>query len=218
MLLSKGLAHLIRHKKEDNDRSSCYESLVLAEDKAIKAKKGIFSEKEPTHRFVDVSETVAKATSFLQFFKRQKRLDCVVEYISNCSRYRLLIPSENCKLTFILAGVSCPRMGREGEKSEPFAEESLKEARNLLMQRNVQIEVESIDKQGGFLGTLFFHQNGQEVNAACHFLSKGFASMFSLSGAYGNEMQLCEEEAQKAKRGVILLLIEDLEFAKGSHK
>lgn len=202
LLITKGLAHLIRHRKDDHDRSSFYDELVLAEDRAVKAKKGIFSDKEPTHRFVDVSENVAKANSFLQFFKRQKRLDCVVEYVSNCARYRLLVPSENCRMTFVISGITCPRSGKDGNSSEPFAEESCALAKHLLLQRDVKVEVENIDKQGGFLGAMFINLEGKEINVACHFLSKGFASIFSTSNSYAQDMLSCEQAAQKSRLGV----------------
>lgn len=56
-LLNKGLAAVIRHRKDDENRSRHYDSLMLAEDKAIKGKKGMFSEGEaPVVRLVDASE------------------------------------------------------------------------------------------------------------------------------------------------------------------
>ncbi len=70
-LISRGLASVARHKRDDNDRSSCYDQLLLAEDKAVEAQKGIHSTKEtPVSRIVDASENANKAKSFLSYLVR----------------------------------------------------------------------------------------------------------------------------------------------------
>jgi hypothetical protein len=54
MCCNSGLALALRHKKEDQNRSSSYDALLVAEDRAQKAGKGLHSTKEtPTLRITD---------------------------------------------------------------------------------------------------------------------------------------------------------------------
>ncbi|CAG8728623.1 7415_t:CDS:1, partial [Ambispora leptoticha] len=70
-LVERGLAHVIRHKKDDEDRSSAYDQLLIAEQKAIKNGKGIHSGKEPpVYRIGDASENSGKARQFLHSLQR----------------------------------------------------------------------------------------------------------------------------------------------------
>jgi hypothetical protein len=56
-------------------------------------------------RIIDVSETSQKATSFLPFFKRAGRQPAVVEYVAAGSRFKVILPKEDKKLTLVLAGI-----------------------------------------------------------------------------------------------------------------
>ena len=56
-LISKGLATCLRHRQDDDQRSSCYDDLLAAEARAAKNTKGVHSKKEaPMHRVADVSQ------------------------------------------------------------------------------------------------------------------------------------------------------------------
>lgn len=55
-LISKGFATVLRHRQDDDQRSSCYDDLLAAETRAIKNGKGLHSKKEsPIHRVADLS-------------------------------------------------------------------------------------------------------------------------------------------------------------------
>ena len=55
-LISKGFATALRHRQDDDQRSSCYDDLLAAETRAIKNGKGLHSKKEsPIHRVADLS-------------------------------------------------------------------------------------------------------------------------------------------------------------------
>ena len=56
-------------------------------------------------RIIDVSETGAKAAQFLPFFKRAGRQSAVVDFVAAGSRFKILLPKEDKKLTFVLAGI-----------------------------------------------------------------------------------------------------------------
>lgn len=55
-LISKGLATVIRYRQDDDQRSSKYDVLLGAEERAKKKGVGLHSKKEPPiHRVADVS-------------------------------------------------------------------------------------------------------------------------------------------------------------------
>ena len=55
-LISKGFATALRHRQDDDQRSSCYDDLLAAETRAIKNGKGLHNKKEPPiHRVADLS-------------------------------------------------------------------------------------------------------------------------------------------------------------------
>lgn len=56
-------------------------------------------------------------------------------------------------------GVSCPRAGSYSDKqklpAEPYGQEAMMYTKELIMQREVDVEVESCDKGGNFIGWMF---------------------------------------------------------------
>ena len=65
---------------------------------------------------------------------------------------RLYIPRETCVITFLLSGVSCPRGDRTisgvFQDGEPFGNEATAFVKDQIMQKEVEIEVETMDKGG----------------------------------------------------------------------
>lgn len=89
-----------------------------------------------------VSQNATKARQFLTFLKRSGRITGVVDHVANASRLFVWVPKENCRLTFVLAGVRAPRVARTAsEKSEPFAEEGAKFVSNKTLQRDVSASI-----------------------------------------------------------------------------
>ncbi|XP_060257941.1 staphylococcal nuclease domain-containing protein 1-like [Ovis aries] len=128
-LVSKGLATVIRYRQDDDQRSSHYDELLAAEARAIKNGKGLHSKKEvPIHRVADISGDTQKAKQFLPFLQRAGRSEAVVEYVFSGSRLKLYLPKETCLITFLLAGIECPRGARNlpglVQEGEPFSEEA----------------------------------------------------------------------------------------------
>jgi staphylococcal nuclease domain-containing protein 1 len=65
--------------------------------------------------------------------------DLQVDFVAAGSRFKLLMPKESKKLTFVLAGIRAPRTARNAnEKSEPYGPESHRFA-SKFMQRDVEI-------------------------------------------------------------------------------
>ncbi|KAJ3332315.1 hypothetical protein HDU76_000645 [Blyttiomyces sp. JEL0837] len=207
-LISRGLATALRHRKDDDNRASNYDALLLAEDRAIKAQKGLHSTKEPpVVRVNDASETAAKAKQFLPFMQRSGTVAGVVEFASSGSRFKLWVPSQNTKITLVLAGIRCPRVGRTpAEKSEPFGQEALDFANRRILQRDVEVVVESVDKVGGFIGNVFLpNASGPRENFATTLLEHGLATIHDYSAAqskYVNEFYAAEKVAQDKRLGI----------------
>uniref|UniRef100_A0A671LF76 Staphylococcal nuclease domain-containing protein 1 n=1 Tax=Sinocyclocheilus anshuiensis TaxID=1608454 RepID=A0A671LF76_9TELE len=142
-LVSKGLATVIRYRQDDDQRSSHYDELLAAEARAIKNGKGLHSKKEvPIHRVADISGETQKAKQFLPFLQRAGRSEAVVEYVFSGSRLKLYMPKETCLITFLLAGIECPRGSRNMpggmQVAEPYSEEATIFTKELVLQREVR--------------------------------------------------------------------------------
>ncbi|KAG9295989.1 hypothetical protein G9A89_011841 [Geosiphon pyriformis] len=203
-LVENGLAHVVRHKKDDEDRSSSYDQLLIAEQKAINNAKRIHNGKEPpVYKISDASETAAKARQFLHSFQRSGRIAAMVDHVANGSRFKIYIPKDNCKLTFLLSGIRCPRLGRSSsEKSEPFALEAVEFANHKTLQRDVEIEIENVDKTGGFIGTLWLNKS---ENFAVSLLEEGLSTIHEYSAdqsPYTNQLYGAEKSAKASRKNI----------------
>ena len=93
-LVSKGLATVVRYAAGNDQRSSKYDELLMAEQKAEKSGKGMFDKKNvPTHRVADMSGNPVKCKQFLPFLQRAGRMSGLVEFVASGSRFRVSYPS-----------------------------------------------------------------------------------------------------------------------------
>merc|ERR1711971_20713 len=205
-LISKGLATVVRYAAGNDERSGKYDELLQAEEKAKKTGKGLHDKKNtPTHRVSDMTGKLEKCKQFLPFLKRAGRMQGLVEYVASGSRFRVYIPRETCIITFLLGGIDCAKSGRtlpSGDiiKAEPFGDEANSHVKEMLLQREVEIEVENMDKAGNFIGYLFV----DNTNLSLHLVQEGFASMHFTAdkSAYGNQIRNAEENAKNAKKRI----------------
>ncbi|KAJ3735805.1 hypothetical protein DFJ43DRAFT_1151026 [Lentinula guzmanii] len=204
-LIEKGLASVVRHKRDDEDRSPDYDSLMAAEAAAAAESRGIHSGKDvaPPKQPLNISESSTRATPFLNGFKRLGRMPAVVEYVAAGSRFKLLLPKDNQTLTLVLGGIRAPRTARNAsEKSEPFGPEAFEFATRRYMQRDVEFEVDTVDKSGGFIGSLYLNKN---ENAAVALVKEGLANVHSYSAdalSWSKQLYDAESEAKAAKRNL----------------
>nr|XP_020770548.1 staphylococcal nuclease domain-containing protein 1 [Odocoileus virginianus texanus] len=204
-LVSKGLATVIRYRQDDDQRSSHYDELLAAEARAIKNGKGLHSKKEvPIHRVADISGDTQKAKQFLPFLQRAGRSEAVVEYVFSGSRLKLYLPKETCLITFLLAGIECPRGARNlpglVQEGEPFSEEATLFTKELVLQREVEVEVESMDKAGNFIGWLHIDGANLSILLVEHALSK--VHFTAERSAYYKSLLSAEEAAKQKKEKV----------------
>ncbi|KAF2231782.1 nuclease domain-containing protein 1 [Viridothelium virens] len=203
MLIENGYGSVIRHRMDDPDRSPIYDELLAAEEAAQKDGKGMWAAKTPAAKaYVDHSESLEKAKRQMTLLSRQKKVPAVVDFVKSGSRFTILIPRENAKLTFVLGGIRAPRSARnENEKSEPFGQEAHDYANRRCLQRDVEIDVEDNDKVGGFIGTLYINRE----NFAKLLLEEGLASVHAYSAeksGNANELFAAEQRAKDARKGM----------------
>jgi len=202
-LVSKGLATVVKYKAGDDQRSSHFDDLLSAEDKAKKSAKGMHSTKNvATRKINDIAGDVNKSKQFLPFLQRAGRMTAVVEFIASGSRFRVYIPRETCVITFLLAGITCPRGSRrmpsgEVTEAEPWGDEAMTFVKEMILQREVEIEVEQIDKGGNFIGWCFV----DNTNISVALVEDGYAcSHFSAeSSNYGRLIAVSQDNARKRK-------------------
>lgn len=202
-LVEAGFASVIRHRRDDDDRSPEYDALLLAEETAQKAGKGMWNPKPPKAKaYQDYSESVQKAKMEASVLQRQKRVPAIVDFVKSAARFTVLVPRENAKLTLVLSGIRAPRSARNpGENSEPFGQEAHDFANRRCMQRDVEIDVETIDKVGGFIGSLYVNRE----NFTRLLLEEGLASVHAYSAeqsGHALEYFAAENKAKEARKGM----------------
>ncbi len=203
MMVENGWASVIRHRRDDDDRSPIYDELLAAEEVAQKEKRGMWAVKPPASKsYADASESVKTAKIHLSVLQRQKRIPAVVDFVKSGSRFTMLIPRENVKLTLVLSGIRAPRSARNAnEKGEPYGQEAHDFAVKRCNQRDVEVDIENIDKVGGFIGTLCVNRE----NFARALLEEGLATVHAYSAEQsGNahELNAAEKRAKEARKGL----------------
>jgi len=205
-LVSKGLATVVRYAADNDQRSAHYDDLLQAEEKAKKSSTGLHDKKNiPTHRVSDMTGNLTKCKQFLPFLQRAGRMQGLVEFVASGSRFRVYIPRETCIITFLLGGINCPKGARmlpSGDRiqADPFGEEAALWVKEQVLQREVEIEVESMDKAGNFIGYLF----SDNTNLSVALVQEGFANMHFTAdrSAYGNMIKNAEDNAKKEKKKI----------------
>ncbi|KAE9608620.1 putative micrococcal nuclease [Lupinus albus] len=192
LVVSRGLGTVIRHR-DFEERSNYYDALLAAESRAISGRKLIHSGKDsPASHITDLTTASAKkAKDFLPSLHRIRRTSAVVEYVLSGHRFKLFIPKETCSFAFSLSGVRCPGRG------EPYSEEAIALMRRKIMQRDVEIEVETVDRNGTFLGSLW----ESKTNVAITLLEAGLAKLqISFSNDRIPDLHLLQKAEQSAKK------------------
>ncbi|OCH88265.1 transcription factor [Obba rivulosa] len=204
-LIEKGLASVVRHKRDDEDRSPDFDKLMAAEQAALTEQRGIHSGKEfpPPKQPLNISESHSRAAPFLNGFKRLGKIPAVVDYVAAGSRYKVYLPKDNQVMTLVLSGIRAPRTARNpSEKNEPFGQEAFDFATRRFMQRDVEVEVHDVDKSGGFIGALYLNKT---ENAAVTLVREGLATVHSYSAdnlPWAQQLYNVEAEAKREKRNV----------------
>ncbi|KQJ97123.1 ribonuclease TUDOR 1 [Brachypodium distachyon] len=210
LLLSRGFAEISKHRDYE-ERSHYFDALLAAHSRAEKAKKGLHSDKlSPVMHITDLTMVSAKkAKDFLPFLQRNRRQSAIVEYVFSGHRFKLTIPKETCSIAFSLSGVRCPG------KDEPYSSEAIALMRRMILQRDVEIEVETVDRNGTFLGSLW----ESKTNISSVLLEAGLAklSSFGLDRiADAHVLTKAEQSAKQQKLKIWENYVEGEEVSNGS--
>ncbi|KAK9272661.1 hypothetical protein L1049_003037 [Liquidambar formosana] len=191
LVVSRGFGTVIKHR-DFEERSNYYDALLAAESRAISGKKGIYSAKDsPVMHVTDlVTASAKKAKDFLPFLQRSRKLPATVEYV--------------------FSGHRCP--GRD----EPYSDEAIALMRRKILQRDVEIEVETVDRTGTFLGSLW----ESKTNMAVVLLEAGLAKLQTAFGADkiadAHLLAQAEQSAKQQKLKIWENYVEGEEVVNGS--
>lgn len=206
-LVKSGLATVIRHRSNE-PKSAFIDLLYAAENEAKDARKGLHGNADkatnPKLNDLTLSTTTPKqAQQYFMFFQDKGRVRATVEKVFTGSRFKLIVPSTSIVLNFALQGIAAPSFNksRQGSQPDPFARESLDFVRRCILQRDVDVELNSVDKNGTYVGFLFFGKK----NLALEMLEHGFARpqlAVLEKSKYAVELKAAFEKAQAEKRAV----------------
>ena len=211
MVEGKNVAEVMAHEglvtgqkhRTDDERSPAYDLILTAEKAAMASKKNIHSSQPPPSRrpVSDVSADVARAKQFLPFLTRGgDRIKAVVEHVVNGARFKLLIPKEYCVVSFVLSGVRCPQPPRGADSpGEEFGIDALNFTRDRCLQHDVEVVVETQDRGGSFIGSLYV--GGK--NLSTMLLKEGLAylgpTFYPERVSDSDQLQQAEDAAKAAK-------------------
>lgn len=212
------MATVVRYRQDDDQRSSRYDELLTAEAQAIKSNKGVHSKKEATPmRINDLTVDHSRIKQqYLPSWQRALRTEAIVEFIASGSRFRLFLPKDSCLVTFLLAGISCPRSSRPAvggapaQEGEPFGDEALSFVRERILQRDVSVHIDTTDKAGtSVIGWLWTDNN---VNLSVLLVEEGLATVhFSAEKTeYYRALKTAEDSAKAGKKKIWANYVEEV--------
>ncbi|NWH17410.1 SND1 protein, partial [Grus americana] len=173
-LVAEGLASRREGIRANNPEQS---RLAELEEQAKSAKKGMWSEGTGSHTIRDLKYTIENPRHFVDSM-HQKPVNAIIEHVRDGSVVRALLLPDYYLVTVMLSGIKCPTFKREAdapEVPEPFAAEAKFFTESRLLQRDVQIVLESCHNQN-ILGTILHPASGAwNGNITELLLKEGFA-------------------------------------------
>lgn len=104
-----------------------------------------------------------------------------------------------------LIGITCPRGSRplpggNISPAEPYGEDALAFTKEMCLQREVEVQVEAMDKGGNFIGWLFV----ENVNLSMSLVEEGLSKVHFTAERSNYYKALCtaEEKAKQKKLNV----------------
>jgi staphylococcal nuclease domain-containing protein 1 len=189
VLVSEGLS-ITQFHKDGDVTSPRYDELRAAEAVAKAAKKGVHSEAEYKKKAVNDLANPQKAKAYSGSLMRAGKLKAIVEYCFNGSRFKMLIPSENCHIMFAPSNLRCPQPSpnpgsKQTKAAEPFGDASKRHARLTVLQRAVEIDCTGVTMGGVITGNMFVGQGGQRRDYTLELVGAGLATVDPRKIEYG---------------------------------
>uniref|UniRef100_A0A0N5CHK2 Micrococcal nuclease n=1 Tax=Strongyloides papillosus TaxID=174720 RepID=A0A0N5CHK2_STREA len=204
ILVKKGYAKVIKHRRDDENRCSQYDALLAAEKEAENLKINLWADNvnTMTMRVTELIGDYSRAKQFLPSLQRVTKHSGIVEFVTSGSRYRIFLTKENLVISLALSGITCPRAGRPGgNDNEPYGVEATNFAKKFALQHDVEVEIESVDKTGGFIGQIYLVNKGGNINVAKSLVENGLAYVHGTidKTRFASEFYAAEDSAKKKK-------------------
>jgi len=215
-LLQLGYVEVARHGS-NGERSPFYDKLTKLDNDAKDRKKGIHGNLKDATENYDVKDlTMSKGfgkdkgekdnteeNQIMFNMMKDRKQTAIIDKVLSGSRFKILLPKQNCLVIFSLSGLST-NVGNKEDKEKPFASESLNFSIKRLANKEVDVIVDRCDKNGNFLGQIFLgEENYSEsiLKEGLAFISHGIANRFKNY----NELVLAENVAKSGKKKIFSL-------------
>jgi staphylococcal nuclease domain-containing protein 1 len=201
LVVEKGFA-TVMNPRADDPCSNYFKALKDTEEIAKLNKTGVHSTKNPIiHRLVDLTtpEKHGKAKQNFEYIKGEKKLKGMIESVISGSRFKVFFEKANCYAIVGLSGVRTLRSDKNIPDHAFFADKALEYARDHMLNRDVEIDLENVDKRGAYYGFVSHNKRGfAEV-----LLEQGLAyTEFIGKEAQGSRALFSDIEAEAKKKKV----------------
>ena len=204
LIVAAGLATVAPPRAEDSF-TKYMKQLTDAEEEAKKKKLGLHSSKTPLNpaKYIDYSQPrqSSKARQFFDFTKNEPVVHGVVEAALSGSLFKIRLDKQNCYILFSLGGIRTYSMEKNVPQYEKFAKEALKFSKDQILQRDVELELNSCTPKGLIQGSLLVGKK----NFAHSLIEQGLAYVESLAKAeqkYAAQYRAVEKIAEEKKIGI----------------
>lgn len=154
---------------------------------------------------------VARLQANLPLFQRAGRVSAVVDRIFPGGKFKLWIEKDATMIPFVLHSIRFDKQqsGENGAPGEVDVDHRAKVAkflRDQVYQRDVEISVDSVDKRGNFVGTMYTNNGRKDIAVTA--LEEGLASIFHPTASKAvklfnyKEYDAAEKNAQNARKNI----------------
>lgn len=202
VLLEAGLAN-VQMPRVDEEFSKYMKNLKEAETVGREAKKGVFSGKEKVLvKFNDLSlqKNPGKIKTFFSFIEKEKKMSGVVELALSGSRYKVRLNAHNSYIIMALQGIKCLPNDSNIKNYAEISNKALLYAKENILQRDVELEIDTIDNRGTILGSIIHAKK----NFALNLLENGLAYVNPIGkgSAHHAAYEAAEKEAKQNQVGI----------------
>lgn len=219
-LVQEGLLSIVRAGKDRaDDKSAIFDDLAIAEEVAKTAKVGLHGAAARPKKGLSCADLTgdgrrAKAMES-EFLRERSGLRARVEHVFNGAMVKVSVPKLGAMIMLRIGCLRCPRPSTsQGRSAEPFGEEAKALARRWLMQRDVDVVVSQMDRNGVGIGEIRLgdasrRPGGAEGSFEEAILGRGLARLDerwceNLGPSLLRPLEAAQEAARAADRGIWL--------------
>lgn len=165
---------------------------------------------------LSINPSVQRSKDVFDSLKSFRKLSGVIELILNGSRMKVRFHEQNYSSIILLCGVRCLPNEQNMPDYQKFSNIALQYMKEHALQREVDIELESVDKKGVYHGHLILSKS--KVNLGLQLLELGLAITFSPTRnphAYEAVFRDAEQKAKLTGEGLWSVKNLDLSLVRG---